>query len=66
MTPIQLDPKRLLGFRLDARDVVAVAMPGTKSAAKQGSKTLAKRGGKTNGTAGYKTAGRAGNKLPPA
>lgn len=46
MTPIQLDPKRLLGFRIEIRDVVTLDSNGVKAAAKRGLKTGAKPGAK--------------------
>jgi len=62
MKPIRLDPRRLLGFRLDAREVFSVAMPADGSAPVRFTKSGAKRGGKNGFAAGVKNGGMAGNK----
>ena len=54
MTPMQLDPQRLLGFRLEAREAVSLDGNGVKTAVKRGVKTGAKPGGKIGTKAGVK------------
>jgi hypothetical protein len=54
MTPIHLDPHRLLGFRLEAREAVAFDRNGVRTASKRGVKTGAKPGAKIGAKAGGK------------
>lgn len=62
MTPMQLDPHRLLGFRLEAREVVSFDGNGVRTAATRGVKTGAKPGGKIGQKAGGKIGTKAGRK----
>lgn len=54
MTPMQLDPHRLLGFRLEAREAVSLDRNGVRTAAKRGVKTGAKPGAKIGRKTGAK------------
>ena len=66
MTPIQLDPQRLLGFRLEARDTVSFDGNGTRIAAKQGVKTGIKPGAKIGQKTGAKVGAKIGLKPNPS
>lgn len=46
MTPVLLDPTRLLGFRLEARETVSIDGNGARTAIYRGAKTGVKLGGK--------------------
>lgn len=62
MIPMQLDPHRLLGFRLEAREVVSFDANGVRTAPTRGVKTGAKPGGKIGNKAGGKTGTKIGVK----
>lgn len=62
MTPIQLDPQRLLGFRLEAREAVSYDRDGIRTAAKRGVKTGAKDGAKIGAKGGAKLGAKIGEK----
>ncbi len=58
MTPIQLDPHRLLGFRLEAREAVSLDGNRVKTGAKRGTKTDIKAGAKPEVRIGIKAGGK--------
>ncbi len=62
MTPIQLDPHRLLGFRLEAREAVSLDGNRVKTAAKRGVKTGLKPGSKPEVRIGIKAGAKMGAK----
>lgn len=62
MTPIQLDPHRLLGFRLEAREAVSLDGTRVKTGAKRGNKTGVKPGAKPVLRIGLKAGGKIGSK----